>query len=430
MPIILDGTAGISTPAVTYEGNVVITGTGRRILGDFSNATIANRVVFQTSTTNGNTGLIAAPNGTSVISGLALESDSALTNSSTFSFTMLGGNDSRITSGTRGSGTALPLTMFTGGSERVRINTNGNITVGATVSESSSAVPRLFVVAGSNNNTTIQTMPCGLAIKNTHNEAITGYGVSLKLHLGAAGEIGKYGAVAAVADGTFANSVALAFYTTSNGVSGVDNVTERMRIDGSGNVGINRAPLAGIKLAVSGITSFNGGQVAIGANTTYGDGTIGTPSLQWNTFAGVAAGAICIANGTGNLGAIFFRNPNGFVGNISTNGSSTLYNTSSDYRLKENVAPMTGALVKVVALKPVTYNWKVDGSAGQGFIAHELQEVIAEAVTGEKDQVNSDGTPNYQSVDTSFLVATLTAAIQEQQSIIETLKSRLDAAGL
>ena len=123
------------------------------------------------------------------------------------------------------------------------------------------------------------------------------------------------------------------------------------------------------------------------------------------------------------------------VGSISTNGSSTAYTTSSDYRLKENIVPMTGALDKVALLKPVTYKWKVDGSDGQGFIAHELQEVVAGCVTGEKDAVetytNEEGNeqtrPKYQGVDTSFLVATLTAAIQEQQTIINDLKARIEA---
>ena len=88
---------------------------------------------------------------------------------------------------------------------------------------------------------------------------------------------------------------------------------------------------------------------------------------------------------------------------------------------------MTGALAKVSALKPVTYKWKSDGSDGQGFIAHELAEVVPDAVTGEKDAVDADGKPQYQGIDVSFLVATLTAAIQEQQAIITDLKARVEA---
>jgi len=114
------------------------------------------------------------------------------------------------------------------------------------------------------------------------------------------------------------------------------------------------------------------------------------------------------------------------VGSVTSNGTTTTYGTSSDYRLKENVAPMTGALSVVSQLKPCTYKWKTDGSDGQGFIAHELQAVVPDCVTGEKDAVDADGNPVYQGIDTSFLVATLTAAIQEQQVIIADLKARIE----
>ena len=87
---------------------------------------------------------------------------------------------------------------------------------------------------------------------------------------------------------------------------------------------------------------------------------------------------------------------------------------------------MTGALAKVSLLKPVNYKWNADDSDGQGFIAHELAEIIPDCVTGEKDAVDADGNPQYQGIDTSFLVATLTAAIQEQQAIINDLKSRIE----
>jgi hypothetical protein len=113
-------------------------------------------------------------------------------------------------------------------------------------------------------------------------------------------------------------------------------------------------------------------------------------------------------------------------GTITTDGSTVSYNTSSDYRLKENVKPMIGALETLAKLKPVTYSWKENGSNGQGFIAHELQEVVPDAVTGEKDAVDKDGKPVYQGVDTSFLVATLTAAIQELSAKVDTLQAELN----
>ena len=160
-------------------------------------------------------------------------------------------------------------------------------------------------------------------------------------------------------------------------------------------------------------------------------GTTSTPNGGSNFY--VAGGGTIlntqtdVTTGTNN---IVFRNGNGNVGSISTSGSATSFNTSSDYRLKNTITPMTGALAKVAQLKPVTYKWNADGSDGEGFIAHELAEVVPQCVTGAKDAVDEDGKPQYQGIDVSFLVATLIAAIQEQQTIIESLKTRLDAANL
>ena len=143
---------------------------------------------------------------------------------------------------------------------------------------------------------------------------------------------------------------------------------------------------------------------------------------------GAGAGWVIMCNRQSSDGdAMRFRRSNSNVGSISVTTTATAYNTSSDYRLKNTIAPMTGALAKVAALKPVTYKWKADGSDGEGFIAHELQAVCPDAVTGEKDAVDADGNPKYQGIDTSFLVATLTAAIQEQQALIIQLTARITA---
>jgi hypothetical protein len=195
-----------------------------------------------------------------------------------------------------------------------------------------------------------------------------------------------------------------------NSVSGFDDVcsmifsttpaagsrTERMRIDSSGRV------LVGITS-----TRSNGGFLQV--------------SAQGQT------GVVTYTTSTTNNNAAYFENGNGIVGSITTNGSATAYNTSSDYRLKEDIAPMTGALSKVAALKPVAYKWKVDGANGQGFIAHELAEVVPDCVSGEKDAVDADGNPRYQGVDTSYLVATLTAAIQELKAINDTQAETINA---
>jgi hypothetical protein len=124
-----------------------------------------------------------------------------------------------------------------------------------------------------------------------------------------------------------------------------------------------------------------------------------------------------------NGDSIIFQRQNSSVGSISVTTTATAYNTSSDYRLKNTIAPMTGALAKVAQLKPCTYKWNADGSDGEGFIAHELSEVMPHAVTGNKDAVDEDGNPKYQGIDVSFLVATLTAAIQELKAEFDAYKA-------
>ena len=169
---------------------------------------------------------------------------------------------------------------------------------------------------------------------------------------------------------------------------------ERMRINSSGDVGI-------------GITTQDT-RLVVSANT------------------GTAVQRIFNLVGT-NTYQMSFHNSTQECGTITTGSNTVGYNSNSDYRLKDNVIPMIGALDKIAKLKPVRYTWKASGTNGQGFIAHELQEHFPDAVSGEKDAVNEDGKPVYQGVDTSFLVATLTAAIQEQQTIINDLTARITA---
>jgi hypothetical protein len=182
--------------------------------------------------------------------------------------------------------------------------------------------------------------------------------------------------------------------------------TERMRIDSSGNLLVGTTS--------DGIFSPNNGFAFKPADTS----------------AGGAVMAIGHATGTvSGYSYAVFNFAGGPIGSISQSGTTAvLYNTTSDYRLKDNVVPIVNALDRVQALKPVTYTWKAaPDEIGEGFIAHELAEICPQAVTGEKDAVNEDGSIKPQGIDTSFLVATLTAAIQEQQALIENLTTRLNA---
>lgn len=133
----------------------------------------------------------------------------------------------------------------------------------------------------------------------------------------------------------------------------------------------------------------------------------------------------CIETARGTNGTAIAMFNNGVrVGHIDVTGSATSYVTSSDYRLKENIKDMEGFIDRIKALKPVHFTWKVDGRETDGFIAHELQEVIPEAVTGEKDKINENGEPDYQGIDQSKIVPLLTRTIQDLLYRVELLESK------
>ena len=254
------------------------------------------------------------------------------------------------------------------------------------------------------------------------------------------------------------------FYPAADTVGVSTGGSERLRVDNSGNVGIGTSSPAahleisgtetgaGASLKLTNTTASTGktwhlnsnnsgklffsipsvvdamiidssGNVLVGTTSTFGAGKTNIYYVP-GTTTGIS---FLPSTNTGSPTPCNFLNAAGTsVGSITTTASATAYNTSSDYRLKNTIAPMTGALTKVQALKPVTYKWNIDDEVGEGFIAHELAKVCPHAVTGEKDAVDENGNPVYQSIDVSFLVATLTAAIQEQQALITTLTVRIE----
>ena len=237
----------------------------------------------------------------------------------------------------------------------------------------------------------------------------------------------------------------------ASGYIGIPNTANQIYISGGAAV-INNTASGGWAKALNttsasfivvgnGATSFYG-NTGLTANTAYtptqlmtldnsGNLLVGTTNNQGTgriSLYPTSGGTTCISTqstaSTYYVG-IWYTSTSTLAGYISVSGGATSYSTSSDYRLKNTIAPMTGALAKVSQLKPVTFKWNADGSDSQGFIAHELQAIVPECVTGEKDAVDAEGNPKYQGIDTSFLVATLTAAIQELSAKVTALEAKL-----
>jgi hypothetical protein len=187
---------------------------------------------------------------------------------------------------------------------------------------------------------------------------------------------------------------------------GASSPTEAMRIDSSKKIWVSDSfSFAGSFVSASRLKSFT------------------------NTASNTGAVAIeCAANSTDSRQHIVFTNTNGAVGSISTSASATAYNTSSDYRLKENVVDLDGAIARLNQLPVHRFNFKADpDTVVDGFIAHEAQEVVPECVTGTKDEEDENGDPVYQGIDQSKIVPLLTAALQEAIAKIEVLESKVAA---
>jgi hypothetical protein len=460
---ISSGTVSVANATVTGNvtmsgGNLSFTSTGQRITGDFSNATIANRLIVQTTTTNGGTTFSAIPNGTSQVGSFVAFNNSDPTNGSTVQMVVTS-SESRFSAGAAGTGTYLPMTFYSNNAERMRLDTSGNLGIGT------SSPSALLHVNGNSKFGALVTTGLGVSTGDVGIEVggeRSGNGNSIiDLHATAGADFSARLLRISGANGQFeitnSGTGALVFATNS---------AERMRIDSSGNVGIGtsspaaRMDVRGTIYAANTASAYvalnhDGTNGSITNNTGFmlfyanganpilwhtngaeraridssGNLLVGTTSYNYS-FTGDAvqigsAGntVILSKNTTANTNMIVFNNPNGQVGYINTSGSATTYSTSSDYRLKRNVQPMITGLATITALKPVTYEWKIDSEKGEGFIAHELQAIIPQAVSGEKDAVNDDGSIKPQGVDYSKIVVHLVAAIQELKAEFDAYKA-------
>jgi hypothetical protein len=279
------------------------------------------------------------------------------------------------------------VAVATGGSERMRVDSSGNVGVGVTPT----------------NNGFGKTLQVGQAGAWVAESGSNRWWLASNWYLDGSDKYINNGFATIYSQ----QSGAHYWFTAPSGTAGnAITFTQPMTLDASGNL-------------LVGATSYIGG---VEARLT----VVNKAGNANNSVASFKASATT----TATTMLSFYDGGDTFCGQIfiSPAADTTSYATSSDYRLKEDVQPMTGGLERVLQLKPCTYTWKKSGSVGEGFIAHELAEVCPAAVIGEKDAVNEDGGINPQMIDTSFLVATLVAALKELKAEVDSLKAQLEAA--
>ena len=286
-------------------------------------------------------------------------------------------------------GNSQPIKFSPAGTERARIDSSGRLLVGTSTAFDSST--NLQVKGASGTNAGV------LDLQSSFASSITNQGVGRIRFIDGGGAYRASVECSTDGDSSSASDAPgrLVFSTTADGAS---SPTERFRVTSTGfiRIGTTSAPSS----SVEGIE-------------------LGTPGNNFWKSAN---------SGTTTYSQFVFLNANGTVGSIVTNGSSTAFNTSSDYRLKENIIPLANAIDRVNQLRPSQFNFIADSSTVvDGFIAHEAQAVVPECVTGAKDEVDADGNPVYQGIDQSKLVPLLTAALQEAIAKIETLEAKVAA---
>lgn len=201
--------------------------------------------------------------------------------------------------------------------------------------------------------------------------------------------------------------------TSGNLYLGANGSNSLATLFASGGVSIGNTTDPGAKnLYVSGNVLINGS-----ANTDSAYFVINGGTANNSTFSTAVSGA---------FNQIIFRNPNGVVGTIQTNGTATAYNTASDYRLKKNPINLESSGEFIDALQPKTWEWVTDGTKGVGFIAHEVQAVSPLTVTGEKDAVNDKGEPVMQSMEygSAEFIANIIAELKSLRKRVAELEAK------
>ena len=325
---------------------------------------------------------------------------------------------------------AYPLVLFTNATERARIDSSGRLLVGTSSSRASRFV-------SSNFDSLLQIESDSEAAQSITRWSTSSNSSRLHLQKGR----GTIASPAVVENGDMLGEISFSGYDSANMTNGA-----RISAEVDGTPGANDMPSRlmfsttadGSASPTERMRITSAGAVIVGGTST--DPIGASVSQVFACGPGANNGAInyynssevCLKVGRGDNGALvsFFRNQPAAtqVGNISVTTTATAYNTSSDYRLKENITAVTDSINRLQQLKPSRFNFIADsGNVVDGFLAHEAQEVVPECVTGEKDAVDDDGNPVYQGIDQSKLVPLLTAALQEAIGRIETLEAAVAA---
>ena len=304
---------------------------------------------------------------------------------------------------TTGARSNHPWRVTTNDTERLRVDTLGRLLVGHDAAHSDGVSQSYYaklIVKGntySSNTDGRIVMQNGVASTSMANDTALGELIYTN------GSGGDHAAIKAFGDGAGADNDypgRLSFWTTADGA---DNPTERARISSAGLVCIGDTEGRGGAYDAPKRLQLTGPESVMGIKCTTATDPSQRTAILFNDNGGTARGFISLSN------------------------ASTVYNTGSDYRLKEVIEPLSNGLDRLNQLKPVKFKWTDTGHIQEGFIAHEVQEICPEAVSGEKDAVHEDGTLALQGMDYGRITPLLVKAIQEQQTIIDDLKARIEA---
>lgn len=212
-------------------------------------------------------------------------------------------------------------------------------------------------------------------------------------------------------------------------VYGAASSTSTLRLGQPGTVNWNIQ-----NKAITGHLSLNNGGVDLLLLTSGGEMLLGKTSAFGQTFRFVAEASSTMAipacfsdsrvDAVSSTCVSIYRT-GVQVGSISTTNTATAYNTSSDYRLKNNPQPLTGSGAFIDSLQPKTWRWAADGTPGVGFIAHEVAAVSPASVVGAKDAVDDDGQPVHQTMEygSAEFVANIVAELQSLRARVAALET-------